>query len=1250
MCVTERVGMKYIRILLFSLFFAPVATFAATNDFMVAAQLLSAAKNADIQQVQVLINNGANVNYTDSTGLSIVCTALMNNDMRAAQILQMYGADASQCDRQIKQYKSRNSKTTGAGGLFGGLSSAQSIALTAAGAAVVVGGLLLLTDVFDPDNGNDSSSASGGTRPGGSGGGTVGPDAAFEIPYGPAYLTAGGQISYSTAAYQNNLKAWDPSAGGIRERDFNFLRPTQQPSNNYVTAGITVPLQNYLLMMHGYSSFANGYLGQGTFRDSLTKLPVLISNNAGGAAPVGVALVTENGVNPVGSAGRGDGINYALGTAAGDEVKTVDKYFNYSAACANGTCGAESAGFDLSGSGTAMNPFVSANDNALAKIVAGWENAGRADGDLYGFVPNGRLAIYRTGGGKEWQSVPDPTSGAVVGTLVDGAGGTAGVIDAGDTVKIGDVTYAISKVISGDADASIEIDGKTYLVDKNSTLLKGVCTNADTALCTDVSDIAIYRGTDNFWYFKTSGSTDNVDAVYVIQNNNLYNQKTLVNADIKTFEAMYNARVGGVSVLANTSINPVSRASNYLTTSGLDVLFSLGGTADRKTIFAAQIDNYYDKNSAGSTSQGGFANSMFNNYNTSLPIIIMPAGEFEFGQNAGQSLTVLDPTFENYAPALYDSNLAYQFMTVVAVQHTTGTAAADSISGYGNGTGSQYGPVFLAAWKDTNNTTTTDDDHTYFSRKCGIAGVGINGMDPWCFAAAGPTAEMAAASAAGAVAAVKGAFSYMSNQMIFALLALTADGPLLATNTDGTSFTKDGLASYLRSMYSLPPEYNDQNNALSTDEYLKKFAEVYGYGLINLERAMTPKKSVYFFDGTKIVSAAGNAYWRAASNTMFRSSAVLNPRAASISAPFFDVLESVDGTQSVPRVWRNEFALGARDARGLYMGDTLGELKTRDTDVQRVQVGGIGFTMSMSQRPYNDNFGGLDSLGLDFTHGNWNLRGGYQRYFTDGASRFSGLSNPILGLASNAVVSDASYNHGRWSVGARAFSGMITDESLLENDPTISAQYMPARLGRLSGAQSGVAWRGEKFALSAAVGAARESDTLLGAQTSGLLNMGQGDTTYVDTELRYSPIDDLTFTARATFARTTTDASGDFILGISDVMSDAFAFGVDAGGFSLAVAQPLAVRSGSMKYAHADYDIIDTDDGRFALDIINPHIAALDLSAPQRELRFTGSYRRNLGEFTDGAVGFIYRVNPNHTDKFGNESIFMLKLTHRVGI
>ena len=87
--------------------FCPVGAMAAGADFNMAAQLLSAARNGNTRLVQNLINSGADVNYVDSTGVSVVCTAVMNNDRQAVQILQMYGADASQCDRQIKKQKQK---------------------------------------------------------------------------------------------------------------------------------------------------------------------------------------------------------------------------------------------------------------------------------------------------------------------------------------------------------------------------------------------------------------------------------------------------------------------------------------------------------------------------------------------------------------------------------------------------------------------------------------------------------------------------------------------------------------------------------------------------------------------------------------------------------------------------------------------------------------------------------------------------------------------------------------------------------------------------------------------------------------------------------------------------------------------------------------------------------------------------------------------------------------------------------------
>lgn len=1213
--------MKFIRFLVFSLFLMPVASFGATSDFMMAAQLLAAAKNADIQQVQALVNNGANINFVDSTGVSIVCTALMNNDVRAAQILQMYGADASRCDSQIKRYKNRN-KTKGGGGLFSGLSSAQSIALTAAGAAVVVGGLLLLTDVFDPGNDNDSSS-SGGDRPsgGGSGGGSGTVTAAFTLPYGPAMPTAKDE----SQNYATNLDFYSPSdAELIYAKSFDLMT--------------NLDGQNYLLMMHGYSPLARGYMGMRTLRNVTTREPFNLEsvNWRGepvlGGRPVNVALVTANGVNAN---------NYAYGVDAtsslgdtllpwtsvngttinpGDDTTVSSKYYNNKVVLGTGegtlanAVTAEDAillsNFDLAGWGTVVNNTGASNDdNLLAKIVGG-RDAGYPDADYIGFMPNGQMTIFRTGGGIGMVDATTESTGTY--ELTDSK--LTQIVLFGETMTV--LQTGNSFVATNNADPSKKYNG--------------------------------YIGANGYLYID-SGADGKINQAYSMTDGGLELVKELGALDYLNYKAMakaaqlwVNGDLGGgrsrVDVIANSSvISPL----HAVTVETIDDILSLPADM-RQTGLAALVNGYYDLG-ADTDFQGTYATSLFGQLGSSFqPIMVFSTGGFETDSLAtGKTLFA---TFENVVPLIYENAEGY-FMSAVAVElGGSGTVGTTSVSGY-----SPTGKIQLAKWTNDNGTPDDESDDTYYkARACGIAGTGRGSVDPWCFAGAGQSDEHAVSSVAGAVGAVKSAFDYLNNKQVFALLALTADGPLLGTTVTGAAFTEDTLTAYLKNMYDLPGEFQDSvdNGA----NYLDTFAQVFGYGLINLERATKPGTSVYFYDGNNIVSANGNAYWRVASNTMFRPSSVLSLRGATIRAPFYDVLTSVDGEMSLPRVWENEFALGTSGERGLYMGDVLGDFKTRRDNVQRSQIGNIGLAMSFSERAYNDNMNGLDNLSLDYKSGNWIFGASYQHYLTDGVSRFDGLANPILGLTSNAIVSDVAYKNGNWTFGARAFSGAITDEGLLENDPTITAQYMPVTLGLMQGAQSDVTWSNDKIAFTTSIGFAHESDTILGAQTGGLLNLGDGKTTYVDAVAKYRVSDLVDFTARATFARTMSDASGQFILGMTGIDSNAFAVGANVGNFEFAVSQPLAITDGALRYAYADYDVVEMTDNKYDLNVVDAHIEDLSLRPQQRELRFSGTYRHKFGEFTDGAFGFIYRVNPNHTDDFGNESIFMLKMSHRIGI
>lgn len=1212
--------MKYIRILLVSLFVLPFAARAASSEFMVAAQLLSAAKNADIQQVQALINNGANVNFVDSTGMSIVCTALMNNDVRAAQILQMYGADASNCDRQIKQYRNKNTTKTGSGGLFGGLSSAQSMTLAAAGAAVVVGGLLLLTDVFDPGNDNESPSSGGNRGDDKPSGDTNKPTEKLAIPYGPAMPNAEKEAE----KYTSELNFYSPSnADNILAKNFKLM--------NNMAGG------NYLLMMRGYGALARGYMGMRTLRDS-ARAPItndtlkqysLGSTAVAGGRPVNVALVTTNGVNASETSSLGDRLlpwttinGTTINPASTDMVSS--KYYNNKITIAAGATDLSGMSttedlafvndFDLSGSGTAINnTSASALDNLLAKIIGGKE-AGYSDADYIGFMPNGQMTIFRTGGGR-----------GLVGMTATNAGTYT---MAGDALATGD---------------TLTLDGKTYTVTRTGNAV--VATDGTTT----------YNG-----YIGADGALYMNNAAYTLANNTITQIKKIADTDYYNYKALLKSGAlwaagditGGRSrpdIIANASVISPLHSRDAET---IDSIMSVGtDTSKLQAAFITLVNKYYDVNKTDGAEgtnalPGTDASAFFNGLGSTFsPLVIFSTGAFE--TDSVWSGKTLEATFENSAPLVFQ-NLEHLFMSVVAVGQTgKGTTTAENVAGY-----SPSGTYALSQWS-TNNGTPNDasDDKYYKARACGkAAGRGTAAIDPWCFAATGLTDELAVSAAAGAAGAVKSAFDYMNNKQLFMLLALTADGPFLGSTDTGTSMTKDALISYLKNMYTLPNEYNVRWQQQG-ENYLDVFKEVFGYGLINVARATTPAKKLYYYTDGKIVANNGNAYWRAATNTVFRTSSAFSPRMATISAPFFDKLESIDGEMALPRIWKNEFAVGAQSRRGLYMGDVLGEFRVDNRATPRTQIGNIGFSMTTSSRAYNDNMGGLDTLHMDYARGAWNFAAGYQHHLTDGASRFDGMSNPILGLASNAVTTDVNYHSGKWSFGARAFSGTITSEDLLENDPTISSQYEPARLGLISGAQSHIAWHGNKFGFTTAFGNAHESDTLLGAQTDGLLNLGTGDTMYVDSELSYRPVDDITLRVRGTFARTTSDMTGgNFILGMSDIYSDAIAAGVDVGNFNFTVSRPLGVNRGVMQYSHADYDIIEVADGKYDIAITNAGVRDVDLTPENREVRFTATYRRALGAFTDGAIGFIYRVNPNHTDEFGDESIFMLKLKHRLGI
>ena len=168
------------------------------------------------------------------------------------------------------------------------------------------------------------------------------------------------------------------------------------------------------------------------------------------------------------------------------------------------------------------------------------------------------------------------------------------------------------------------------------------------------------------------------------------------------------------------------------------------------------------------------------------------------------------------------------------------------------------------------------------------------------------------------------------------------------------------------------------------------------------------------------------------------------------------------------------YSIPVPNGRRCYIFDckfdsSLGRLIEADfvvasTNKKSNQIGNMTVDMALSPRAYNDNLNGLDNLRVAFTNEKYDVSAEYQHYLTDGESRFSGRANGLLSLVANSLGSSAEYKIGRFAFGGRAFSGVITDEGLLENDPTISSQFEPARLGLANGAAMNAGYKNERFA------------------------------------------------------------------------------------------------------------------------------------------------------------------------------------------
>ncbi|MDR1826504.1 MAG: ankyrin repeat domain-containing protein [Rickettsiales bacterium] len=1164
------------KISFFAAFFAALSSGAKAaapgTDFQVAAQLLRAARAGDINMVERLVNSGANVNYVDGTGLSIVCTAIMNNDLKAAQILQIYGADASRCDMQIRRHQSGLPKE-GGGGVFSGLSNAQNMTLAAGAVGLAVGGVYILGDDLFGIGGGRSSGATGSGQGGGgggnTGGGTVG-DLRITVPQSPT-------------PSEGNFWSTGPNQAG-----WDFMK-----TGTIVDAPVIWHIPNYLYMTGGYAALGRQYTGQVTFRNvetgALLSLTSGLVGQVDGMAPVPVALITANGIKNPGA----NGSENKASTAGNREIK-------YATACSVSQAGVVSncipaitnryknidgggleiaLNYDWSGSGTVFNENATALDTLLAQIIVGQAGSYGADEtpanvDFIGFMPSGQIALYRTGGGKKMKTL-DVSDQIVIGTVT---GGTDGFGDGSEFIIDG-VTYGIV------------MDGKGFVATANG------CAPSDDWDC----KIRGYRGagTDGLYYVAT-GPDGRIDAAFeidMISGEVKIVKKGWADSAYYNYEAMYDSFFGqqtlinaGISqrygVIANAAL--VDSMKDISGDNDMGVVRAAGGANGNQTGMQSKmadlIDKYYYEDGArdGATFNPERLIAFWGG--ASSPIFVFSAGEYKCGVNGCDFTKTQDATFENAMPLLFDG-LNHHFMTAAAVIGGNIGASASSE------------PTFANNNKYRLATYTDKDGDEYAARACGLSGSGIGSgskVDPWCFAVPALTGEQAVATLAGAVGLLQSAFHYkaMTNEYIFALLALTADGRALPDNV-------------LRGMYQLPA---DRDSSILTDaEWKVEFDKVFGYGMINLRRATTPNEKLYF-NGNKLGKWSASTR-SAVAATALSPSTPFGAQSFTISTPVFDFVESTDG-ESMPRAFDFDFSLSS-SVRGSNLSGLLGDISFDKEDRDE------SITLKLS-----DDGRDVKNLKIGFAEGGMSFAMGYKQ---NSASVFS-TGNPIMSLAGRAF--NATANLGGLSFSA--FGGSITDEGLLATDPMLSGEFRPASLGGVYGFDSSF----EFGAFKLGAGYMAEDSTTLGMASGGLFSLGGGKTAFANAGVKLGG-----FTASYTIARTETNPGYGFIESVSDLYSDSYGLSADFGKWSFNISRPLAVIGGRLAYMHTDYEFVKSDNGYdLATDSA---LREIDLAPEHRETRLSILYRPIVSDRVDLAFGVAGRVNPDNIKGF--EQLLVLK-------
>lgn len=248
------------------------------------------------------------------------------------------------------------------------------------------------------------------------------------------------------------------------------------------------------------------------------------------------------------------------------------------------------------------------------------------------------------------------------------------------------------------------------------------------------------------------------------------------------------------------------------------------------------------------------------------------------------------------------------------------------------------------------------------------------------------------------------------------------------------------------------------------------------------------------------------------------------------------------------------------------------------------------------------------------------------------------LRNPYMALTQQSTAVGLGYKRGTVGFKAGAYSGTLS-----ANPENLS------RPDKVTGAMAEVTvGNPNHHAVSFTAGTMKEESTLLSAQSSGALSIGDGAVTnYGSVSGKVALTDKVSFLATYNMGLTQAGMRrNSLVQSVSDIVTDSFSVGLamndlirDNDSFQLSLSQPLRVRS-----AKASLSLPTSIDADGVVGFSNENVS---LASAGRELDIDGYYTTALDSESDLKIGSTIRFQPGHDAAAEAEMITMARYSLR---